>query len=165
MTHPKFIVMGVSGSGKSLVGEQLAAALAVPFFDADAFHSEANVRKMASGEPLNDNDRQGWLDDLAALIQGETGLVLACSALKRAYRDRLRAADPQLHFLYLKGDFDTIWSRHARREDHYFNGQAMLESQFSQLEEPDTHEATLIDIGGSPEAVLAQCLAAVQSQS
>ncbi len=165
MSRPKLIVMGVSGSGKSLVGRELAHALEIPFFDADAFHSEANVRKMANGEPLNDHDRAGWLADLATLIRHEDGLVLACSALKRRYRDRLRRDNPQLRFLYLKGDFETIWSRHARREDHYFNGQAMLESQFRQLEEPDITEAIRIDIGGSPESVVAQCLAAVLALS
>jgi gluconokinase len=158
MNGTKIIVMGVSGSGKSLVGGHLCDALGLPFFDADAFHCEENIRKMSSGIPLSDADRHGWLSDLSALIRRERDLVLACSALKRAYRDQLRTGAPNLRFLYLKGDFDTIWTRHAQREDHYFNGQSMLRSQFQQLEEPSPDEAHAIDIGMSPEAVLKQCL-------
>ena len=117
MSVSKIIVMGVSGCGKSLIGTRLAERLQVPFFDADDFHSPANVAKMASGVPLTDSDRSGWLDDLAELVQGEQGgLVLACSALKRAYRDRLRSGNPSLQFVYLKGDMETIWSRHSSRK-------------------------------------------------
>lgn len=165
MNQPKILIMGVSGSGKTLVGRQLGEALGVPFLDADIFHSDTNIRKMANGIPLSDADRHGWLVDLAALIQRESGLVLACSALKRAYREQLRAADPNLTLLYLQGDFDTIWSRHAQRQDHYFNGRAMLESQFLQLEEPGPDEAVTIDIGKSPEAVLKACLAALRPEN
>lgn len=160
----KIIVMGVSGSGKSLVGSRLAKALALPFFDADDFHSPANVEKMSNGIPLSDADRAGWLDDLADLIKRERGLVLACSALKKDYRDRLRAASPELMFSYLKGDLDTIWARHAQREDHYFTGRSMLESQFEQLEAPTAAEAIEIDIAQPPEAVLADCLRAVRNK-
>ncbi|WP_111494604.1 gluconokinase [Marinobacter bohaiensis] len=161
MTHPKIVVMGVSGSGKSLVGQRLGQQLGVPFFDADDYHSPANVKKMANGIPLNDDDRREWLSDLAALIRDNDGLVLACSALKRVYRDQLRAGDPALQFVYLKGDFDTIWSRHSRRQDHYFNGQAMLESQFAALEEPGADEAIVVDIDQTPEAILRQCQEAI----
>ncbi|MGP4844837.1 gluconokinase [Marinobacter sp. 1Y8] len=161
MRHPKIVVMGVSGSGKSLVGERLSEELGVPFFDADAYHSPDNVEKMASGIPLTDDDRRGWLDDLAALIRNEKGLVLACSALKRIYRDRLRTGDSALTFVYLDGDFKTIWSRHTQRQDHYFNGRSMLESQFELLEAPTTEEAVVIDIAASPEDVLSRCLAAL----
>ncbi|WP_165855926.1 gluconokinase [Marinobacter sp. JSM 1782161] len=161
MTHPKIVVMGVSGSGKSLVGQRLGQQLGVPFFDADDYHSPANVKKMANGIPLNDDDRREWLSDLAALIRDNDGLVLACSALKRVYRDQLRAGDPALQFVYLKGDFDTIWSRHSRRQDHYFNGQAMLESQFAALEEPGADEAIVVDINQTPEAILMQCQEAI----
>lgn len=150
--------MGVSGCGKSLVGQRLATALALPFFDADDFHSAANVRKMAGGIPLTDADRQQWLDHLAGMIAGRDGLVLACSALKRRYRERLRRADPDLVFLHLDGDFDTIWARLSAREDHYFSGRAMLESQFEQLEPPGPDEAHTIDIALPAERVVEQCL-------
>ncbi|MCR8914630.1 gluconokinase [Marinobacter panjinensis] len=158
---PKVVVMGVSGCGKSLTGTLLASELGVPFYDADDYHSRANVEKMAAGIPLTDADRLGWLDDLAKLMRREEGgLVLACSALKRAYRERLRNGNPQACFVYLKGDFETIWARHSRRTDHYFNGRAMLESQFQLLEEPGADEkAVVVDVSGTPEQVIGHCLA------
>lgn len=165
MTAFKVVVMGVSGSGKSLVGQRLGDLLGVPFYDADDYHSEANVQKMANGIPLTDEDRRGWLTDLADLIRREAGLVLACSALKKTYREQLRVGDPALKFLYLKGDFETIWSRHSQRQDHYFTGQDMLKSQFLSLEEPDANEAYIIDISATPEAVLKQCMKALGIQA
>lgn len=158
MSKDKIVVMGVSGSGKSLIGEQLASRLDIPFFDADDFHSPDNVRKMADGIPLSDADRAGWLEDLAELLRREPTLVLACSALKASYRELLRQASPELVFLYLKGDFSTIRDRLALREDHYFNGEAMLRNQFEQLEAPDTAEAYSIDVHQDADAVLNRCL-------
>ncbi len=158
---PKVVVMGVSGCGKSLTGARLANELGVPFYDADDYHSRVNVEKMAAGIPLTDDDRIGWLDDLAELMRREDGgLVLACSALKRAYRERLQASNSRACFVYLKGDFETIWTRHSRRTDHYFNGRAMLESQFQLLDEPGPEEnAVAVDVSGTPEQVISQCLA------
>ncbi|WP_273205307.1 gluconokinase [Marinobacter subterrani] len=163
MSTCKVIVMGVSGCGKSLIGTRLAERLGVPFFDADDFHSPANVAKMASGVPLTDADRSGWLAELAERVREEQGgLVLACSALKRAYRERLRAGDPSLQFVYLKGDMETIWSRHCSREDHYFNGRAMLESQFLTLEEPDPGEGAItVDVAEQPHRIVERCLSAL----
>ncbi len=163
MSVCKVIVMGVSGCGKSLIGTRLAERLEVPFFDADDFHSQANVAKMASGVPLTDADRSGWLDDLAELVRVEQkGLVLACSALKRAYRDRLRAGNPSLQFVYLRGDMDTIWSRHSSREDHYFNGRTMLESQFRTLQEPEPDEGAItVDVSELPDRIVERCLSAL----
>ena len=163
MSVSKIIVMGVSGCGKSLIGTRLAERLQVPFFDADDFHSPANVAKMASGVPLTDADRSGWLDDLAGLVKGEQGgLVLACSALKRAYRGRLRSGNPSLQFVYLKGDMETIWSRHSSREDHYFNGRTMLESQFRTLEEPEPGEGVIVvDVREPPDRIVERCLSAL----
>lgn len=155
--------MGVSGSGKTLVGQHLAQALGRTFFDADDFHSPENIRKMASGRPLLDPDRQTWLNDLAQLLQNERGCVLACSALKKSYRDFLRAAAGPIVFLYLKGDFDLIWPRLAQRQDHYFNGSDMLRNQFEQLEEPAAAEAHAVDIAQSPEAVVADCLSRLEA--
>ncbi|WP_417567215.1 gluconokinase [Marinobacter sp.] len=165
MSVCKVIVMGVSGCGKSLIGTRLAERLGIRFFDADDFHSQANVAKMASGVPLTDADRSGWLDDLAELVRGEQkGLVLACSALKRAYRDRLRAGNPSLQFVYLRGDMETIWSRHASREEHYFNGRTMLESQFRTLQEPDPdEEAITMDVSELPDRIVERCLSALDT--
>lgn len=158
---PKVVVMGVSGCGKTLTGVRLANELKVPFFDADDYHSRANVEKMAAGIPLTDEDRLGWLDELAELMWREKdGLVLACSALKRAYRKRLQERNPETCFAYLRGDFETIWARHSRRTDHYFNGRVMLESQFQLLEEPGPDEnAVAVDVSGTPEEVVTRCLA------
>lgn len=158
---PKVVVMGVSGCGKSLTGSMLAQQLGVPFYDADDYHSRANVEKMAAGIPLTDEDRLGWLDDLAELIREEKGgLVLACSALKHAYRERLQGRSPETRFVYLRGDFETIWARHSSRTDHYFNGRAMLESQFQLLEEPGPDEnAVAVDVSGTPKQVISHCLA------
>ncbi|EWG99288.1 gluconokinase [Halomonas sp. BC04] len=161
MRYPKIVVMGVSGSGKSLIGDRLARHLGIPFFDADDFHSEANVKKMASGRPLSDADRADWLTDLAELLEREPALVLGCSALKQRYRKRLREAAPELVFLYMDGDFETILSRFANREGHYFNGEKMLRNQFEQLEPPGFDEAIAIDIRMDEEGVLRQCLAAL----
>ncbi|WP_198650495.1 gluconokinase [Saccharospirillum mangrovi] len=155
------VVMGVSGCGKSLIGQRLANELALPFFDADDFHSPANVAKMAGGVPLTDADRADWLDALASLLKTGAPLVLACSALRKRYRDRLRLADPNLVFVHLDGDIDTIWARLSQRRDHYFTGRDMLESQFAQLERPGADEAIRIDIDRPADAVLAACLAAI----
>ncbi|WP_355660907.1 gluconokinase [Halomonas salifodinae] len=162
MSAPKVVVMGVSGCGKSLIGAQLAERLEVPFFDADDFHSAANVQKMADGIPLTDADRAGWLEELAGLLAREPGLVLACSALKRRYRERLRQAVPALRFLYLEGDFATIRGRLAGRQDHYFKGDDMLRSQFAQLEPPGPDEASTVPIDQPPARVLQRCLASLR---
>jgi len=134
------VVMGVSGSGKTQVGRGLADALGALFFDADEFHPPANVAKMRAGIPLKDVDRQPWFDRLereviAPCAPGETR-VLACSALKRAHRDRLRAAHPgAVRFLHLAGDFETIHGRMATRQGHFMRAE-MLRSQFATLEDP-----------------------------
>ncbi|MGS2742930.1 gluconokinase [Halomonas sp. LS-001] len=158
----KIVVMGVSGCGKSLIGAQLASALGIAFYDADDFHSQNNVQKMAQGIPLNDEDRAGWLSDLAQLLSREAAIVLACSALKHRYRERLRRDEPNVVFIYLEGDFATIRNRLAGREGHYFKGDDMLRSQFAQLEPPSEDDAIIVQIAQSPETVLAQCIAAVK---
>lgn len=129
--------MGVSGSGKSTVAEGLAKRLNCAYFDADDFHPEANVKKMSSGQPLNDDDRQPWLERLHKLIQETLGqgqsCTLACSALKESYRDVL--AQGGLEIVYLQGSFELIWERMRSREGHYMKAD-MLKSQFETLEEP-----------------------------
>ncbi|MBI43073.1 gluconokinase [Marinobacter lutaoensis] len=156
----RFVVMGVSGCGKSLIGARLAESLGLPFFDGDDFHPPENVDKMRRGIPLNDADRQDWLAALNRLLCQHPGAVLACSSLKPQYRERLRAGNDAV-FIYLKGDFDTIWRRHCQRQGHYFNGRTMLESQFRELVEPSPEEAVHVPVDQPPEAVLRQVLAAI----
>jgi gluconokinase len=139
--------MGVAGSGKTEVGRALAAELGWPFYDGDDFHPLENVAKMARGIPLDDADRAPWLQILRDLLaerrQAGEQPVLACSALKEAYRDRLREGNPELMFVHLHGDLELIWSRMQERQDHYMRAD-MLQSQFDVLEPPA--DALLIDI-------------------
>ncbi|WP_330960478.1 gluconokinase [Photobacterium sp. 53610] len=154
MKPRKIIVMGVSGCGKSSIGSHLARALGMNFFDGDDFHPPENVQKMSEGIPLTDEDRAEWLARLNQLLRDEPHAVLACSALKPEYRAQLRTGVEPLLLVYLQGDFDTIWQRHQQRADHYFNGRAMLESQFETLVEPAQDEAIFIDIRQPQDAVL-----------
>jgi len=134
------ILMGVSGSGKTTVGQLLANELGWPFYDADDFHQDANVKKMRSGIPLDDDDRDAWLTRLQSLImecrQNGRHAVLACSALKQKYRDRLQQDHAgAVQFVYLKGDLALIEKRLRTRRDHFMNPR-LLQSQFDTLEEP-----------------------------
>ncbi|MFK7800300.1 MAG: gluconokinase [Anaerolineae bacterium] len=133
------IVMGVSGSGKSTVGEKLAEELGWIFFDADDYHPPENVAKMAAGNPLNDVDRAPWLAILHDLInvhiRASRPMVLACSALKQIYRDQLQDGNPATKIVCLQGTFELIWERMQAREDHWMKPE-MLHSQFDALEEP-----------------------------
>lgn len=165
MKAKKILVMGVSGCGKSLIGSELAKSLKLPFYDGDDFHPQANVEKMRQGIPLDDADRSGWLDTLNKLYVDNECAVIACSALKPEYRDILRRNNESLVIVYLKGDFDTIWARHKNRANHYFNGEAMLRSQFDTLVEPGIKEALHIDIAQSVEQVLQQALTAIEARS
>ena len=165
MKAKKILVMGVSGCGKSLIGSEIANALNLPFHDGDDYHPQANVDKMAEGIPLNDDDRQGWLETLNKVYTENDAAVIACSALKPSYRDILRRNNQELVIVYLKGDFDTIWNRHKARENHYFNGEAMLKSQFEALVEPTTDEALHIDIKLSVEDVVKQSLIAIEERT
>jgi carbohydrate kinase (thermoresistant glucokinase family) len=140
------VIMGVCGSGKTTVGRALAVRLQGRFLDADTFHPHANVDKMAHGVPLTDEDRWPWFDRIVAELGRYRGagapLVLACSALKQAYRDRLAQAGA-VRFVYLKGDAATIEPRLASRTGH-FMPQSLLASQFATLEEPTA--AIVVDI-------------------
>jgi len=148
-------IMGVCGCGKTTVGKRLADRLGWRFFDADDFHPPANVSKMASGIALTDEDRWPWLDGLAAALDDGARLgehvVLACSALKQAYRERLTSTDSKLRdvrWIYLKGDTASIAPRLAARSGHYMPP-TLLASQFAALEEPT--DALVIDIGLTTE--------------
>ncbi len=150
--------MGVSGAGKTAVGARLAQAAGLPFVDGDDLHPPANIAKMAQGTPLTDADRAGWLDAIAARLgsaqRDGTGLVVACSALKRAYRDRLRAAAPALRFVHLTGDATLIGARLAARTGH-FMPTSLLASQFATLEAPTADEgAWTFDVAQSPEQIV-----------
>ncbi|MGQ4877271.1 gluconokinase [Billgrantia sp. LNSP4103-1] len=161
----RIVVMGVSGSGKSCIGELLASRLGVAFIDGDDYHSPASIDKMANGIPLDDDDRREWLETLAGLIgdhrRRNASLVLACSALKRRYRDLLRRGDPELLFLFLEGEREQLRQRLAAREEHFFRGEAMLDSQLHDLEAPDEQEAVSCNIAAAPEAIVETFLQAM----
>ena len=151
------IVMGVAGSGKTTVGRALAQRLGREFYDADGFHPAANITKMASGVPLDDSDRLPWLASLHALIstslsENRPG-VLACSALKESYRERLLEENNEVLIVYLKGSYELIWSRISARRDHYMKPQ-MLKSQFEALEEPT--DALTVDISMTVDEIVQQ---------
>lgn len=150
--------MGVCGCGKSEIGNALAAALHVPFLEGDAFHSAANVDKMAAGTPLDDIDRAGWLlrlqAEIAAARARGDGLVLSCSALKRSYRDLLRQADPGLRFAHLAGERTLIAARMQARTSHYMPA-SLLDSQLRDLEPLAADEAGIrLDISRAPAALV-----------
>ncbi|HNQ05662.1 MAG TPA: gluconokinase [Tetrasphaera sp.] len=136
------VVMGVSGCGKTTVGAALAQRLQVPYADADDFHPEANIAKMSAGIPLDDQDRAPWLSALAQWLRGhhETGAVLACSALKRNYRDLLREGNDEVEFVHLHGDREVVARRVAGRPGH-FMPVALVESQFATLEPLEADES------------------------
>ncbi|MFZ0906361.1 MAG: gluconokinase [Mycobacterium sp.] len=147
--------MGVSGSGKSTVGAALARRLGVPFADADAFHPRANIAKMAAGTPLTDDDRYPWLEAVGQwLADHEDGGVMSCSALKRAYRDRLRSHCPRVEFLHLTGSPELIGRRQAGRPGHFMPS-ALVKSQFDTLEPlaPDEHGLAL-DVESSVDSIV-----------
>jgi len=151
------VVMGVAGCGKSSLGEAAAARLGWRLIEGDDFHSAEAVQKMRSGTPLTDADREGWLDRLGALLQGEaaTGAVLTCSALRKVYRERLRAALPGLSFAFMRIDQAVAEARVAARTDHLFPA-SLVASQFATLESP-TGEAGVLTLDATqPIAALAQ---------
>ena len=136
MSGQHLVVMGVSGCGKSAVAERLARELGLPLVEGDSFHPDANIRKMEQGVPLTDQDRAGWLERLGVELGSHShGAVLTCSALKRAYRDRLRAAAPQLRFVHLALSEHDAMKRVAAREGHFYPP-SLVASQFLALEDP-----------------------------
>ena len=158
-----FIIMGVSGCGKSTVARLLAEKLDWDFFEADDFHPPGNIAKMKAGIPLNDSDRAPWLSSLnemlVSTLKTERHPVLACSALKQSYRAKLRQGTDNLEFIYLKGSYDLIWSRISKRKGHYM-GPGMLKSQFKALEEPI--HALVVDIHLTPEEIVEKIIKVFQ---
>ena len=134
-----YVVMGVSGIGKTTIGKKLAEQLEIPFYDADDYHPESNVEKMKEGIPLKDEDRKGWLQILAKNIKNwcsDKGAVLACSALKESYRKTLsEGLKSQVVFVYLHAEYELVYERMKARKGHYFKA-SLLKSQFEILEEP-----------------------------
>lgn len=163
------VVMGVSGCGKSTVGQKIAERLGCAFRDGDEFHSDANRAKMHAGIPLNDEDRKPWLESIRAYMdettRGGGSLVVACSALKQRYRDVLRgtaANGGTTEFVYLKGDFDLLQGRLSARKDHFFNPN-LLRSQFDALEEPT--DAIVVDIALPPESIVDKAVTQLQARA
>lgn len=143
--------MGVSGSGKTVIGKALAPQLNAEFIDGDNLHSQRNVDKMAAGIPLTDEDRLDWLNLIAKVGHDHaahgTTCIIACSALKKKYRDNLRSNNPSMKFIYLKGSYDLIYSRISKRSHQYMPA-SLLNSQFDTLEEPqnDEHDVFVVSI-------------------
>lgn len=166
MQTRNIVVMGVAGCGKSSLGQMLAEALGAGFIEGDSFHPPENIEKMRAGIPLDDDSRAGWLANLAKQLrrnraQGQSA-VLACSALKRRYRDVLRAGDPELRFVHLRGEPDLIAARMRERSGH-FMPESLLASQFADLEPPAADERAIdIDIGAPLPALLRQILSTLE---
>ena len=160
---PAVVVMGVAGCGKSTVGIALCERVGARMIEGDAFHPESNIRKMSAGIPLDDADRAGWLarlgEELAKAVAGGETVVLACSALKRRYRDMLRAAVPELGFVYLELTPDEARERVAHRRGHFMPA-TLIESQFRDLESPHNEQHVLSVRATAPLEAIVEDIAA-----
>ncbi len=154
------VVMGVAGCGKTTIGRLLADRLAIPYAEADSFHPENNITKMAKGLPLTDQDREPWLEAIADSIRRDSRLVVSCSALKRAYRDILRTADPRTWFLHLVIDREAATVRVAGRAAHFMPA-SLVDSQFADLEPLRSEAGLTLDAALPPEEISATVLKAL----
>jgi gluconokinase len=167
MAHPNLVFMGVSGCGKSTVAEMYAQRTGATLIEADVFHPPANIAKMSSGIPLTDEDRAGWLAAMAdRLAKGKArgeAMVVTCSALKKAYRDRLRQGDPDLFFVFLDGSQELLQARLDARKGH-FMPPGLLGSQLATLERPNlaTERCLHVSISLSPEQICATVAVAMR---
>ncbi|MDW6094451.1 gluconokinase [Vibrio rhizosphaerae] len=167
MSGSSIVVMGVCGCGKSTIGARLANRLGRKFIDGDDLHPRANIQKMAAGQPLDDTDRQPWLErirDAAYSLESknEHG-VLVCSALKKAYREQIREGNHNVTFVFLDGDMDLILTRMRQRQGHFMK-ENMVKSQFDTLERPDHEPQTfIVSIEGSIEQVVERIVAALEA--
>ena len=157
------VLMGVSGSGKTTIGELLAQRLGWPYLDADDFHPPANVEKMRSGTPLTDADRGPWLDRMNGMLRERAvagqSVVLGCSALRQVYRDRLGSGLADVRWVHLQGSFELIQARLQGRQHRYMPA-SLLQSQFTTLETPQ--DALAVDIGGTPDQIIGRIIAGLQ---
>ena len=154
----RLVIMGVSGCGKSSVGARLATRLGLNYRDGDDLHPPENVAKMRAGMPLTDADRWPWLDRVGQVLLAEAPVIVGCSALKRAYRDRIRtAAGGPVTFVHLAGSQEVIAARMALRQGHYMP-LSLLDSQFAALEPPAAEEAITVSIDQPLEAIVADIL-------
>lgn len=167
MNGQSFILMGVSSTGKTTIGTEVARRLHLKLIDGDDLHPRSNIIKMGSGQPLNDEDRHPWLErinDAAFSLEqkSEKGIII-CSALKKKYRDQIRQGNKNVRFLFLNGNFELVLERMRQRQGHYMKTE-MLKSQFATLEVPQTDEPDVIhiDISGSFEEVVEACIQAIQ---
>ncbi|MDY2946346.1 MAG: gluconokinase [Mannheimia varigena] len=162
-----FILMGVSSTGKTSVGTAVAQKLGLKLIDGDDLHPRANIVKMASGTPLNDDDRRPWLerinDAAFSLEQKSEKGIIVCSALKKKYRDQIREGNADVKFLFLNGSFELVLERMKQRKGHFMKPE-MLQSQFNTLEIPqaDEPDVIFIDIDGSFEEVVGRCVAVIE---
>ncbi|TFL19227.1 gluconokinase [Jannaschia formosa] len=157
-----YVVMGVSGAGKSTVGELFAQRMGLSYLDGDSLHPQSNIDKMSRGQPLTDADRWPWINAVAARLAGEVDVV-ACSALKRAYRDRMREVAGAVTFLFLDGAREVLEERMGHRKGH-FMPEKMLDSQLATLERPGPDESVVrVDIDRPPEEIVDELVARVRA--
>ena len=155
----KIVVMGVTGCGKTTVGIALAESLGIEFIDSDVLHSEANKKKMSSGIPLTDSDREPWLQEVSKALQSHESIVVACSALKKSYRSTILAGAPTTKFVHLSGSQELIFARLSERS-HHFMPIGLLDSQFQTLEHlDDTETGKVFEISKPVDQVVNEVIA------